>query len=207
MRNFETKKLLSTCNIEIELSVGTAFELTLSDVPVRRGVICKVSPTRAWFLSKSANPHHLFAIDEDFSTEDREKLVVQGVVKFNDFIRKLPGSVRACGVAHRQKHRRLPTSTAISDDFIHPHLVAVALSARLPSSTRLVGVISPGCTPPNSPRPKKRAKPTIVSEVQLLKNVISGLQTSVMEMFGEIKWMRNRMNATSVPPPSNVDWS
>jgi len=157
MRNFETKKLLSNCNVETELSIGTAFELTIDGVPVRRGVICKSSPTLAWFLSKSAKPDNLFALDEDFTTEDRGKLFVQGVVKYDDFVRKLPGSVRAHGATHRQKKEgRTHTKTAGSDDFIHPHLATDAMgNARLPNTTRL-NTVSPGCSPPLSPRSKSR---------------------------------------------------
>ena len=125
---------------------------------MRRGVICRSGPAMAWFLSKSAKADNLFALKADFSEEDASLLVVQGVPTFNDFVRRWPPTVRARGAGHvtaSRQRRKASNFDAALDERIHPHLNPVR-TTKEPASSKRLKKGTPGCSPPDSPKAKRK---------------------------------------------------
>jgi len=209
MRNFEGQKALNACN-ETDLPIGTCFDITLHGVPVRRGVICETSPLRlAWFLSKSATASNLFPLDADFNEDDKSNLNVQPVAKILDFTRRLPATIRARGTVHRMKGKRTSKATAdVGNDFIHPQMMLKVI----PVTEKRAKISTPGCSPPDSPRPRsKRVKTTVGSnvaaELEKLRKEVSEMKHMVNKMRRRLKKSMKNQTGNATGGEDTVDWS
>ena len=195
-------KSLSTCSMSTDFTLVTCFDLTLDGVPVRRGVICRVSDTEtmAWFLSKSSSADHLFTLRSDFSESDSVRLVAQPITKMNDFTKRVPPLVRArcCGPSNGRprasylprKPRQASAVGGPGDDLIHPNLNPVPTTT-LPPSSKRIAKASPGCSPPDSPRAKRAAPGLQVhKKIDDLLGVVGRMEKSLSKMRKQVKKMR-----------------
>jgi len=213
MRNFSGYKALKDISHD-DLSVGTAFELVLDNLPVRRGVVCHISPLRlAWFISKSASAENLFEVDADFSREDKARLWVRAVPRYQDFIGQVPGKVRARGGDEGAKKRNKKDSHGdpSNEDLINPDLFVSVPQAHVPQ-VRTPGsffvsmrpaILAPVCSPPVTPRAAKKPKNstrTLTSVVQELSEGVQELKVHLLKMSRRIKKLRHRVKMFSAKP-------
>jgi len=210
MHNFLTPKALSACG-PADFGLGTCFELTLDGLPIRRGVICSVRDgvARAWFCLKSGNEKELFSLSDDLSPADAARLEVRPILKYEQFLKRVPAPVRALGggVVRRRALHQLGFA-ARGDDRMHPELsdnrAGVAVAAKR-------GPASPGCSPPPSPKAstmQKASKPTLTSEVADLTTAVMTLQASFDELrkaFRKVrKTLRSDGDAVAVRRPHSL---
>jgi len=214
LHNYPNQKKLSSCTSD-ELDSGTCFELSVSDVPVRRGVVIRTYPVpMAWFKNKSSSPEEVFPLDADFSSLERSTLTIQGIAndKYHEFVKRLPSIVRARGGgtntrargnngrggnAHGATTESGREDETHGDDYQHPHLVRVKTTKDPPSSKRLKDG-GPGCSPPDSPverkPPERTKKPT---PTEALHTAICDLTKSVSNLAHQVKKLRKTPHHTS----------
>lgn len=189
MKNFAAIKPLRDCTPD-ELSVGTCFELTLDNIPSRRGVILKIVETRpmAWFVLKSSSDTDLFDMRHDFAPLDADRLWMRPVPRFEEFLRRVPGNVKARAGGVMIKSRRSKKANVFTDDHMHVDLLPTMPVPVEPG---------PGCSPPLTPQldgrseRKKRTpmtpKASIKSEVSHLTASVKDMQATLTDIYSEVR--------------------
>lgn len=219
MKNFTTTKSLCECRPG-ELSIGTALEVMLDGVAARRGVVLSFLDEKPmmWWALKSASVTDLFSIDADFAAPEVARLQLRPVGRYEDFVKRLPAAVRqkAGGIVGKRaqaKNSNTAKKSSAEDERMHQDLyVAPAVPGTVnggvgtrPGAILAAwmrpGDVSPGCSPPPTPKKEKR---TLTTEVVELTDAVTELTATVSSMQRAIKKLKKRVRTTEAERPLRV---
>lgn len=202
MKNFENIKPLK--DAVGELVPGICFELAVEGLTIRRGVICKVDPdVKAWFQMKSANADDLFSLTDDLTQHEANNVKIRGVVKYDQFVKKVPAKVRARSLlpGHQHGHTlrgpKVKNDDAHNDDRMYPDLNHLPVSNLPPSSKRITRA-SPGCSPETTPRARSRKQLNVgrprLSSVKDCTDAVKTLVDTVRMLNVQVEKLSRRSN-------------
>ncbi len=135
-------------NFTDKLDVGVAFELTVRDIPVRRGIVVVMAPAMmVWFEHKSVKraageSQDLYALYQDLPVGDIPFVKLGPVtVVFDTWLKRVPSPIRMlCGNLRVRPGRKVVVAATNAEGFFHPDIM---MQDAPPADDD-----SPGCTPP-----------------------------------------------------------
>lgn len=163
-----------------ELTVGTAFELHLGGVPLRRGIMVNDVLKLVWFQNISVRrvageSQDLKPLDFNLDEQTFSQVKIVPVpAPFEGWLKKVPAPVRAL-CAHPRKRPGPKGKGTVDNGFIHPERTTSVADARS------AGLGDPGCSPPVTPPlrdPSSRPAP-MASQLAEVRLVLTEIKETV----------------------------
>jgi len=172
-------------NFSDKLDVGVAFELTVRDIPVRRGIVVIMAPAMlVWFQNKSAKrasgeSQDLYSLHQDLPVGDIPFVKLGPVPGYDTWLKRVPSPIRImCGNVRARPGPKVVVVAPNAEGYFHPDLM---MQDAPPADDD-----SPGCTPPCD---NVRANP-VTSQLAQIRAAIDMLDEKMTQVLRVVKRLR-----------------